>query len=670
MSAPFRKLQSRRSMLGALLALAFLTPIAARLLAGPNGALVHVRWREGIDDETRARLETRFTLTQPERLDGTTWRYDLIDASVGNVRALVDEPAAEDTHHIDRGSGTIASSATRTPRRAGMVSNGDTLVWFADLAAAALIPLTGFAAIAGRLRALQTSRAAALPEQSRSIPGLSAAGVIATAAIDWLTRGIPATTAHVAGAFRIVFGTVVVWFFLVHPEGAGTLDAAFHPLIEGELHARVVDWMRAHPYVPDALTPWLVLTGVAFIVGAFTRVTYFLFVAGAVAWLFVATTHDSTHPHSTLGLTLIALLPSRWGDALSVDAWRRRARGEQTASTSRIYGYSTWAPGFVFGIAFAAAAWAKLSRTPGWADWILNGSVKYHFITDAHNAPVDWGLQLAGYPSLAVLASLGAVAVESLVITAAFSRSEWYRLTMGAAAMSLLLGFWLFMGVFWPGWWILLLGFLPWRRFPRVRSVRLQPDPSQARRESPPYAHVRSVRLQPDPNQARREGPPFAHVRSVRLQPDLRWAQLTMIVLLLGQQVAFSAQRIERSPMFTWYPMYSSTYSSSDDFDAAMVPYYRIVVTTAEGNVELPCNAHDNLVDDFRTALQGSTDASARVWDAVKGCGRNLRGAKQVTIEGDRHVFDWRELKFNTTRAAVVLGPIAAETTAAGSARD
>jgi hypothetical protein len=451
--------------------------------------------------------------------------------------------------------------------------------------------------------------------------------------VRYLTRGIPETTAHAAGAFRIVFGAAVVWFFLSHPEGASTLEAAFNPLIEGELHARVVEWMRAHPYVADALTPWLLFTGVAFTVGAFTRLTYPLFVAGAVAWLFVATTHDSTHPHSTLGLALIALLPSRWGDALSVDAWRKSARVGWAATPSRIYGYSTWAPGLVFGIAFAAAAWAKLSRTPGWTDWILNGSVKYHFITDAHNAPVDWGLQLAGYPSLAVLASFAAVATETLVITAAFSRNEWYRLAMGAAAMGLLAGFWLFMGVFWPGWWILLLGFLPWRRMLRSGVSR-----------------------------------PLATATTCIDLPT--WTQVTAIVALVGQQIAFSAQRIERSPMFTYYPMYSSTFASSVEFDAAMVPYYRIVVSTAEGNVELSCDAPENLVEEFRIALQGSPDASARVWRAVHGCNRNLRAAKQVVLEGDRHAFDWRELKFKTTRAAVVLGPLAAQPRSTEPARD
>ena len=133
-----------------------------------------------------------------------------------------------------------------------------------------------------------------------------------------------------------------------------------------------------------------------------------------------------------------------------------------------------WAPGLIVGIAFAAAAWSKLARPDGWTTWILNGTVKYHFITDSVNAPVDWGLQLAAHPNLAILASFGAVAVEALAITAAFTRSEPYRLGMGLASLSLVAGFRIFMGVLWLGWWIPLLGFLPWQRISDLTG-RLKP---------------------------------------------------------------------------------------------------------------------------------------------------------------------------------------------------
>ncbi len=135
------------------------------------------------------------------------------------------------------------------------------------------------------------------------------------------------------------------------------------------------------------------------------------------------------------------------------------------------YGYSVWVPALAFGVAFAAAAWAKLTVPPGWTSWVLNGTVKYHFITDSVNAPVQWGLQLAAHPWLAVLASLVAIAIELLVVTAAFIRNEWYRLAMGLGAVCLIAGFGVFMGVFWPGWWVPLLGFLPWQAMSRPTSA-------------------------------------------------------------------------------------------------------------------------------------------------------------------------------------------------------
>jgi hypothetical protein len=384
--------------------------------------------------------------------------------------------------------------------------------------------------------------------------------------------------------------------------------------------------------IVEFLTPWLLTMGVAFTIGFYTRFAYTLFVAGALIWAFLATVHDSTHPNSTLVLTLAALLPSRWGDALSVDRLLRRQAESDALNmpSGKSYGFSVWVPSLVFGIAFAAAAWAKLAGAgPG---WILNGSVKYHFITDSFNAPVDWGLQLAGHPQLAVLASLGAIVVEALVITAAFTRNEWYRLGMGVAGLSLLVGFRLFMGVFWPGWWILLLGFAPWSWLTR---------------------HVRkaggSQRLTPEPRRSVR--PLDATAPSV--------GQLAAITFVVSQQVVFSSMRIERAPMFTHYPMYSSTYASPAAFDAAVVPYYRIVLSTPRGRVELACNAPDDLVTDLRAALDGSSESAARVWREVRGCGSNLEDATDVTFEGDTRVFDWDRLAFKTERAAIVIGPLA-----------
>jgi hypothetical protein len=605
-------------------------PFAARQVAGPRGAIIHVRWQPTLEADARQRLESGLSLANPQQLEGRTWRYELLDPSRSNIRALVTHPAAEDTHAIDRPRYAIDAGADRTDRRLRLPDTGRTVVATADRLALLLAAFAGLMAWLGHSGLARSPRAAGLLLTQKLRTALHAGRT--TTLARWVSRGIPDIDAETAGAFRIVFGLAVVAFFMTHPEGASSLNATFNPIVEGAVHASVLQWLGSRPVIVDFLTPWLLTMGVAFTIGFHTRLAYALFVAGALIWAFLATVHDSTHPNSTLVLTLVALLPSRWGDALSVDRLLRRRAASDVSDTApgKGYGFSVWVSSLVFGVAFAAAAWAKLAGAG--PSWILNGSVKYHFITDSFNAPVDWGLQLAGHPLLAVTASLGAILVEALVITAAFTRNEWYRLAMGAAALSLLVGFGLFMGVFWPGWWILLLGFAPWSWLARhVRKAR-----SRQGLTSEPRRSVRPV---------------DATVPSV--------GQLAAITFVISQQVLFSSMRIERAPMFTYYPMYSSTYATPAAFDAAVAPYYRIVLSTPRGRVELACNAPDDLVADLRAALAGSSESTARVWREVRGCGSNLEDATDVTFEGDTRVFDWDRLAIRTERAAIVIGPLA-----------
>lgn len=609
----------------ALALLALFLPLAARATAGAPSARVHVRWQTSTDQAARQEFEVRFRLTEPERLDESTWRYTLTDHSSGNIQALVNEPAVADTHDLDRSNYTVDSGAVRVARRQRFQAGGDALVMAADVLGITL------GAVAGLLLLIGISGRAPTP---RSVPALLAntAAYLATRArvaafpvARFLQRGIPEVSAVTAGAFRIVFGFAVLAFFASHQFDASTLERTFDVKVGGELHVAVLNWLRGRPYIVNALTPWLLTMGVAFTIGIFTRLTYGLFVAGAIVWAYVAVYVDST-----LMITLVALLPSRWGDALSVDMWLRRARGGEHDSrpVGKVYGYSTWVPGLVFGVAFAAAAWAKLSNDSGWTSWIMNGAIKYHFATDAGGAPVDWGLQFINYPLLAILASFLAVATETLVITAAFCRSQGYRLTLGAAALSLLVGFRVLMGVFWVGWWILLLGFLPWQRLSGLTA--------------PAGRHA--------PGTWRASG-----------------AQLAVVVMVVAQQVVISTLTIERAPMFTPYPMYSATWASLEAFNASRPPVYRIVASTDRGSVELPCNPSEALVTEFREAVDGSAEAAASVWSQLRGCDNAAVDANEIVFEGYWKRFDRRQLAFTSTPAAMTLGPLVAGPARIGS---
>lgn len=67
-----------------------------------NPPSVNVRWVPGLAPEQRLALEHRFSLDLGEFRDGTTWAYAIRDVSKENLRALVTEPAVDDTHKIDR----------------------------------------------------------------------------------------------------------------------------------------------------------------------------------------------------------------------------------------------------------------------------------------------------------------------------------------------------------------------------------------------------------------------------------------------------------------------------------------------------------------------------------------------------------------------------------------
>jgi hypothetical protein len=604
---------ARRAAVGLLL-LAVALPFVARILAGPRGAVVHVRWQPSVTTADRHEFEARFHLTDGEQLDPGTWRYNLIDPSGSNISALVGEPAAADTHNINRSNGSLAPDASRTNRRSRMAA-GDALVAAADRIAAVLAAAGALLALGGAFARTPYARAAGLRTR-QTVDAVY--GAILGPAARFLQRGIPHVDARTAGLFRIVFGTAALAYLLIYPVDASWLNRTFDLEIDGPVHQIVMEWLRARPRIVDLIGPWLLVTGAAFIAGLFTRITYALFVAGVLIWAYVAVSLSSTHPQSILVLTLVALLPSRWGDGLSIDAWRHAKSGRSIAQPpGPRYGYSVWVPVLAFGVAFAAAAWAKLTVPPGWTSWVLNGTVKYHFITDSVNAPVQWGLQLAAHPWLAVLASLAAIAIELLVVTAAFIRNEWYRLAMGLGAVCLIAGFGVFMGVFWPGWWVPLLGFLPWQAMSRPLREPGQPVPRA-----------------------------------------ITFVQLTMIAAVIAQQVVVSAMKLERAPMFSWYDMYSGTYASPAAFNAARPPRFRIVASTERGTVELQgCNPHEEFVRQFEAAVTGSPDAQAGVWEALRSCG-DLSSVRAVMLEGDLDTFDWDHLRFTSTRSARVIGPL------------
>jgi hypothetical protein len=83
--------------------------------------VVHVRWAAAVDERTRAGLEQQFGLTGGTFDSGQTWVYFLTSPSADNIRALVQSPAIEDTHHIDRQQFRVSAAA---PRRGPYIGSG------------------------------------------------------------------------------------------------------------------------------------------------------------------------------------------------------------------------------------------------------------------------------------------------------------------------------------------------------------------------------------------------------------------------------------------------------------------------------------------------------------------------------------------------------------------
>ena len=63
---------------------------------------VHVRWKPSVTDAERLELERQFQLTERRPSEGTSSEYQLVDASTGNIRAIVQDERVEDTEHLNR----------------------------------------------------------------------------------------------------------------------------------------------------------------------------------------------------------------------------------------------------------------------------------------------------------------------------------------------------------------------------------------------------------------------------------------------------------------------------------------------------------------------------------------------------------------------------------------
>jgi hypothetical protein len=581
----------------ALFVLATIAYGTLRLTFGPRPVYVHVRWAASADEATRRQLEQRYGLTQRELREGTTWGYALTNLSRDNISALVADSAVEDTHQIHRTAFRVGYFAPRLPYQTSRP-----WVPIALEILSALFLLTGLAAVG--LAALtyvapRAVRGPLLTLRSMFLAPRATTAYTTAALLAWIRSRIPDASPEAAALFRIVFGVALLIFVLERPVGDGWTTGQTNVL--SRPHQIMVSLFRGAPSLAAWISPWVAVWGSLFIAGAFTRTAFALTSVGVFAWAILYTTRVTYHTVCALLVTLLCLLWARWGDAWSVDALLRRKKIPRAAPKE--YGFVVWMPGLTLGVIFAAAAFAKL-RESGLA-WILNGTVKYHFLSDSRQAMVDWGLQLGRYHSIAVLLSFGAIAIESLVIVGALSRLYRYRLLAGVSALALLAGFSLLQGLFWPGWWILLLSFLPWHLIaPGFRESNVQTD-----------------------GQEDSEAGLF------------RPAVVGVVAAFLAAQLVVSLLKIEVSPLISTYDMYSTTYGSPAEYEQTAADEYWVLGTDDATNVH-ECRISRTDAD-VLAAGAATANATSLAGQVARRCFEPSVHIRAIAVEGSRVRVDW-----------------------------
>lgn len=330
---------------------------------------------------------------------------------------------------------------------------------------------------------------------------------------------VPSISARSLAVFRAFLGLALLGILVfVDPIRAVPLDQqhVYSPLVD-------MDWLQALA-ASDGGTLTLQVIGcvgaLLFALGIVARPSYVVLVTVLLTHATMLLVRRGVHDWDLPIVTLLALLVVPWNDA------RFRAGPEPGRPASRAYGFAIWLPGLTIGLAFLAAAYAKL-HTSG-LDWITSGAVKYHFVDDGQNAPVTLGLWIATQPGLAVALSLAAILVETLFILVVFVRRWQARAAFGLVGAGLMAGFYVFQGVRWWPWLMLFAAFLPWERIPRRPPAT--PEPAAGSR-------------------------------------DLTWAHAAVVAVLIAAQAWASYRAIEIEPLLSNYPMYSITYESGEHFE-------------------------------------------------------------------------------------------------------
>ena len=345
--------------------------------------------------------------------------------------------------------------------------------------------------------------------------------------------GIEPITPLAFAAFRTAFGLGLLYVQVVYqPFRAKPFDVRnpHGPLADAE-------WINALAMNHTALSIFQIAACAAtvlFIAGILARLAYVVVVSMMFINVLMILTRTGGHDWGLPIVTLIVMTIVPWNEAPPLWQLRRSwAAYGAPHLASRVYGFAVWIPGLMVGLAFAAAAYAKVGGTG--LEWITNGTVRYHFVEDGRNAPIALGLWIATHERLSIALSLAAVLVEAAFIFVVFARDWRIRLAFGLMGASLMAGFTLLQGVAWWPWRILFLAFLPWTLC-KARPGWMAPETAAA------------DAIPPQPR-------------------DLTWVHAALVVTLVGVQLWASWKLVEMEPLISNYPMYAYTWASPEEFN-------------------------------------------------------------------------------------------------------
>jgi hypothetical protein len=107
--------------------------LAIKGLRQEGVAAVNVRWRS-VSEEQRRDREKQYGLRDGTAVEGTTWKYRLVDVSRSNIEALVRDPLVDDTSGIDRATfAVVARDSIGVETPLDSVENATAFLYYAFL---------------------------------------------------------------------------------------------------------------------------------------------------------------------------------------------------------------------------------------------------------------------------------------------------------------------------------------------------------------------------------------------------------------------------------------------------------------------------------------------------------------------------------------------------------